>query len=46
MEVSGQLHPQGKSPYTPWIGGWVGFGPGVDVVAPAGNRTRVVQPVT
>jgi hypothetical protein len=23
MEVSGQLYPQGKSPGTHWIGGWV-----------------------
>jgi hypothetical protein len=24
MEVDGHLHPQGKSPWYPWIGGWEG----------------------
>jgi hypothetical protein len=59
MEVNGQLHapaalPQGKSPSTHWIGGWVGPTAVLDAVVKrkipstcreSNPRTPIVQPV-
>jgi hypothetical protein len=54
MEVGGQLHSQGSTPATHWIGGWVGPRAVLDAVVKrkisiprwvSNPRTPVVQPV-